>query len=169
MSEERFKDIEKTIKELSEKVSHLDKSFVALDVSLEDYVGWTKQLEKTIRHLDDTVRDMSEQHQKIPYDRIRDIQNSIDPVHETLRKHERDFLKKTDAHVLVGLSVFFITGIIILLGVFGDYVLGDMKEDILNSANNNKNLILNNSKAIDDHKIDSAKLLNNVRIYGEHK
>ena len=167
MSEERFKDIEDTVKDLGEKVSHLDNSFVVMNVSLDDYVGWTKQLEKTIRHLDDTVREMGMQHQKVPYERVRDIQTSITPIHDTLRKHEKEFLKKNDANVLVSISVFFITGIIILLGVFGNYVLDEMKEDILQSANNNNSLILHNSKAIESHKDDSKALLNKVRVYGE--
>jgi len=167
MSEERFKDIESTVKDLAEKVSHLDNSFVAMNVSLDDYVGWTKQLEKTIRHLDDTVREMGVQHQRIPYDRVIEIKASIDPIHATLRKHESEFINKTDVRVLVSISVFFITGIIILLGVFGNYILTDMKEDILKAGSDNKNLIISNAEALEEHKEASQEVLNSVRVYEE--
>lgn len=169
MSEERFKDIEATVKDLAEKVSHLDNSFTAMNVSIEDYVGWTKQLEKTIRHLDDTVREMGLQHEKIPLERVKDIRSEMNPVFNTLRRHEHEFIKKTDANVLVSISVFFISGIIILLGMFGNYVLGDMKTGILNAGVNNRSLIIKNTEAIKDCKDDTKGRLNGVRIYGGDK
>lgn len=157
MSEERFSQIEYTIKDLSQKVQHLDKSFGEMNVSLKDYVGWTKQLEKTIRSLDDTVKNMHVSHQQIPYDRLRDIQSYIDPVHAMLRKHEEHFISKTHAHTISAVSVFFLSSILIILGAFGNYILDDMKNDIINTGNTNKKLIIKNAESLRAHMIDSAR------------
>jgi len=167
MSEERFNEIEDTIKDLSEKVAHLDKSFAEVNVSLKDYVGWTKQLEKTIKHLDETVKEMNSQHQQIPYERLRDIQSSINPIHKTLREHESEYIAKKDAHILASVSVFFIGGIIILLGIFGNYVITDIASDILKSSKTNKTLIEHNADAIDEHNKVKNEVMRNMHSHKE--
>ena len=157
MSEERFKEIEDTIKDLSKKVVHLDKSFGEMNVSLKDYSAWSQQLEKTIRHLDETVNEMNLSHQKIPYDRLRDIKSSIDPIHEMLRKHENIFMSKSHAHSLSAVAIFFISGIILIVGAFGNYVLTDIKTDIVRIGDENKGLIIKNSGDILKHMADKER------------
>ncbi|MCP3851610.1 MAG: hypothetical protein GY694_15405, partial [Gammaproteobacteria bacterium] len=123
MSEERFKDIEETIKDLTSKVAQLDKSFAEVSVELHEHNNWSRTLEQTIRNLDDTVREMSESHQRIPYDRIQEIRANLNPVYDQLRKHEEKFVEEKDAKNMLAVSVFFIACMFAMLGMFVDYVM----------------------------------------------
>ena len=169
VSEERLDRIEDTIKDLSSKVAHLDNSFVEVNITLRDYAGWTKELSNTIKELSNTVRDMNNQHQQIPYDRIRDIQSHIDPIHDILRRHENEFISRKDANVLAAVSIFFISGILVVFGLFGDYVLNDMKDDILQAGKVNKVLIEQNAERIEDHNKIKEKVLNQIHDHRNKK
>ena len=166
MSEERFNNIEESIKDLTEKVSHLDKSFAEVTVTLKDYAGWTKQLEQTIRNLDNTVHEMNLKNQNVPYERVQDIKNSIDPIYTILRQHREEFISKRDSQILVSVAVFFIGGIIILLGVFGSYVMKDVKEDILHSGKVNRDSIEANTNAILEHNKTRDEV---IKLMHDHK
>ncbi len=165
MSEERFSDIEDSIRQLTTKVSHLDTSFAEVSVSLKDYGSWVKQLELTIRKLDDTVREMGESHQRIPYDRIQEIRSNVDPIYDMLRKHEENFIKEKDAKNMLGVSVFFLVCMMGLLGMFVDYVMKDVSEDILLSGKENKQLILKNAEDLENHNITKNKVIDFINTH----
>ena len=167
MSEERFKTIEETIRELSAKVAHLDTSFAEVSVSLKDYANWTKQLEHTIRNLDDTVQHMNNSHQRIPFERITDIQNSIAPIREVLNQHEVIFLKKSEANRLTSVAVFFLSAVLLVGGWFISYVMQDIKEDILSAGNVNKILIEKNTQIIQDHDSDRKEMIRSMHTHAE--
>ncbi len=169
MSEARFSDIEDSIRQLTIKVAHLDTSFAEVSISLKDYGSWAKQLELTIRNLDDTVREMGESHQRIPYDRIQEIRSNLDPIYDTFRKHEDTFVKEKDAKNMIAVAVFFLISTMALLGIFVDYVMQDVTNDILDSGKENRQLILQNAKNLETHIISENELVEFINKYEAEK
>lgn len=165
MSEERFKDIETTIKDLSKKVSHLDKSFVEVSISLRDYVGWTKQLELTLRNFDESMKELSKHNQRIPFERMQDIKEWLHPVHEKLDELEISKVARRDLHTLVFIIIFFISGITVLLGTISSYIIDDVKKDIITSVAINKDLINKNAAYIEVHDKSRIEILGSLHTH----
>lgn len=167
MSEERLNNIEDTIKELSAKVVHLDKSFSEINITLRDYASWTKELSQTIKELSSTVKEINNTHQQMPYERIRDIQTYIDPIFETLRKHEEMFIQKKELARHISISTFFLSGLLIISGLFIQYVMDDVRDDIITAGKVNKILIERNAKNINTNNISQKEILQKLHEYIE--
>lgn len=164
---ERLDAIEDTIKDLTSKVAHLDKSFVEVNITLRDYAGWTKELSTTIKELSSVVKAINESNQRVPYERILDIQLYTKPLEEVLRKHETEHMTKRNANTIATTVVLLVGLSLTIFGLFGDYVLEDMKEDILNSGKVNRVLIENNAKSIYEHNKVKERVLKSLHTHSE--
>jgi phosphoenolpyruvate carboxylase len=162
---DRINYLENELKDLAEKQNNQDKLFIELNTTLRDYSGWVKALEQTIRHLDDSYKEMIKHHQRIPLERMQDIKEWLNPVHIKLDEHEEIFITKKDLKTLILVSLFFIGALSTILTGFSIYVISDVKQDIVREVKVNNMAITQNAEYIEIHDESRIEILRKLHTH----
>lgn len=96
--EDRFKNIEENIKNLTTQVATLDTLVTKLVVSLDAHTTSERDMEGTIKNIDRNITDIMIKMAAAPGERQRETQEAIRPLWEHIRKNDRK-LKECEEHV----------------------------------------------------------------------
>ena len=133
MSEERLSNLEADHSELVKDVRALQQSVTKLVVSLEAHANDERNLELTLRNLDNSVNELRLQFVASPIERNREVMEVTEPIWNTVRKIDDKITECKDKVKLelrkeyktLGTVIFLAFGV--LTGM-GSYIFLDMKQ-----------------------------------------
>ena len=96
--EDRFKNIEENIKNLTTQVATLDNLVTKLVVSLDAHTTSERDMEDTIKNIDKNITGLMIKMAEGPGERQRETQLIVGPIWEHIRKNDRK-LKECEEHV----------------------------------------------------------------------
>ena len=155
MSEERLKHIEASIDELKKYQSINEKILVELNVSLSNHFKDEIQYDKTIRNLDNSVKNLTLQMERAKLEDYKSITKALNPIYDRIRLVETNMPNtimnrvRTEATAMVVVSW-------ILISVIGYVFYADYTEHKLDG----KDVIT--AQVFSANEVAEAQMMTNV-------
>lgn len=161
--EHRQDNLEKSISMLIAQQSNLDKSVTTLVAEMHSHFNENGHIEKTIEDIHNSIISLTVSMASSPMERHRETQKMIDPIWDTIRKHDKafhecgeklkqDMRKEAKSHITL---LWFTLSVAVILG---GYIYKTEKEEFEKDIRSN---------SIDINALNNQILTKYIRITGE--